>query len=213
MEPVKLRNDLLIWIDLETTGLDEDNNLNGVHQHKILEVGMHITDANYNVIDKGFEIVIHHKEDDILALMNDVVRKMHTENGLIEKVKNSPFSVAMAEQMMLDYVADFNILPRSSPICGNNVGFDKNFITAQMPLFDKFLHYRKFDVSTFKELAWRQYPEIACQLQKPNKHRGLDDIQESIKELKFYLKNIFIPPAQKVEEKPESPAVMKKIKP
>lgn len=213
MGPIELRKDLLIWIDLETTGLDEDDNLNGVHTHKILEVGMHITDAHYNIIDKGFEIVIHHKESDLLSLMSDYVKNMHTNNGLLEKVKNSPFSLAMAEKMMLDYVKDFNIAPRSSPICGNNVGFDKNFITAQMPTFDKFLHYRKLDVSSFKEVAWRQYPEIAAQLQKPNKHRGLDDIQESIKELKFYLNNIFISQTPKIEDKPEVPQSIKKFKP
>jgi oligoribonuclease len=82
-----------------------------------------------------------------------------------------------------------------------------------MPTFDKFLHYRKLDVSSFKEVAWRQYPEIAAQLQKPNKHRGLDDIQESIKELKFYLNNIFIPQTPKIEDKPEAPQSIKKFKP
>lgn len=203
MESSELRKDLLIWIDLETTGLDEDDNLKGVHTHKILEVGMHITDSNYNIIDKGFEIVIHHKESDLLSVMDDFVKNMHTKSGLLEKVKTSPFSLSMAEQMMLDYVKDFDIAPRSSPICGNNVGFDKNFITAQMPAFDKILHYRKLDVSTFKEVATRQYPEIAAQLVKPNKHRGLDDIQESIKELKFYLNAIFIP-TPNVEASPDS---------
>ena len=213
MEPIELRKDLLIWIDLETTGLDEADGMQGVHKHKIIEVGMHITDANYNIIDKGFEIVIHHKEADLLSLMNDYVKDMHTKNGLLEKIKVSPFSLAMAEQMMLDYVKDFKIAPGSSPICGNNVGFDKNFINAQMPTFAKMLHYRKIDVSSFKEVAWRQYPEIAAKLEKPNKHRGLDDIQQSIKELKFYLNNIFIPPAVKVDEKLETVQAKPKFKP
>lgn len=132
---------------------------------------------------------------------------------LIEKIKVSPFSLAMAEQMMLDYVKDFDIAPGSSPICGNNVGFDKNFINAQMPTFAKMLHYRKIDVSSFKEVAWRQYPEIAAKLEKPNKHRGLDDIQQSIKELKFYLNNIFIAPAVKVDEKLETAQAKPKFKP
>lgn len=201
----ELRKDLLIWIDLETTGLDVADNMMGMHKHKIIEVGMHITDANYNVIDKGFEIVIHHKQEDLLALMNDYVKNMHTTNGLLEKIKKSPFSLATAEKMMVDYVNSFNIAPGSSPICGNNVSFDKNFIDAQMPEFAKLLHYRKLDVSSVKEIVWRKYPEIAAQLVKPEKHRGLDDIRESIKELKFYEKNVFIPvPEVKNEIKPSN---------
>lgn len=187
------RKDLLIWIDLETTGFDDDFNMMGMHKHKILEVGMHITDKDFNILDKGFEIVIHHNESELLSLMDDFVKNMHTNNGLLEKIKNSPFSLAMAEQMMLEYVKDFNIAPKSSPICGNNVGFDKNFLSAQMPDFAKILHYRKIDVSSFKEVAARQYPEVVNALEKPCKHRGLDDIQESIKELKFYQSTIFIP--------------------
>jgi len=189
----ELRTDLLIWIDLETTGLDVAENMQGVHKHKILEIGMHITDSQFNIIDKGFEIVIHHREQNLKAVMNDFVTKMHTESGLLEKVKNSDYSLKMAEQMMLDYVKSFNIAPKSSPICGNNVSFDKNFLDAQMPEFSKMLHYRKIDVSSLKEIAARVYPDIAAQVDKPYKHRGLDDIQESIKELKFYQQHIFMP--------------------
>lgn len=189
----ELRKDLLIWIDLETTGLDVADNMQGVHKHKILEIGMHITDSQFNIIDKGFEIIIHHREQNLKAVMNDFVTKMHTESGLLEKVKNSDYSLKMAEQMMLDYVKSFNIAPKSSPICGNNVSFDKNFLDAQMPEFAQMLHYRKIDVSSLKEIATRVYPDIAAQVDKPYKHRGLDDIQESIKELKFYQQHIFIP--------------------
>lgn len=194
----ELRTDLLIWIDLETTGLDVADNMQGVHKHKILEIGMHITDSQFNIIDKGFEIVIHHREQNLKAVMNDFVTKMHTESGLLEKVKNSDYSLKMAEKMMLDYVKSFNIAPKSSPICGNNVSFDKNFLDAQMPEFSKMLHYRKIDVSSLKEIATRVYPDIAALVDKPYKHRGLDDIQESIKELKFYQQHIFIP-SQKIE--------------
>lgn len=189
----ELRKDLLIWIDLETTGLDVADNMQGVHKHKILEIGMHITDSQFNIIDKGFEIIIHHREQNLKAVMNDFVTKMHTESGLLEKVKNSDYSLKMAEQMMLDYVKSFNIAPKSSPICGNNVSFDKNFLDAQMPEFAQMLHYRKIDVSSLKEIATRVYPDIAAQVDKPYKHRGLDDIQESIKELKFYQQHMFIP--------------------
>lgn len=191
------RTDLLIWIDLETTGLDISDNMHGVHTHKIVEVGMHITDSNFNIIDPGFEVVIHHPKEELAMVMNDYVTNMHTQSGLLDKVESSTISLAQAEQMMLDYVASYNIAPNSSPICGNNVSFDKNFINAQMPRFAKVLHYRKIDVSSIKEIVSRQYPQTAAQLDKPNKHRGLDDIQESIKELKFYMGNVFVPPAPK----------------
>lgn len=191
------RTDLLIWIDLETTGLDISDNMHGVHTHKIVEVGMHITDSDFNIIDDGFEVVIHHPKNELASVMNDFVTNMHTQSGLLDKVESSTISLAQAEQMMIEYVAAFNIAPKSSPICGNNVSFDKNFIDAQMPQFAKVLHYRKIDVSSIKEIVSRQYPDTAAQLDKPNKHRGLDDIQQSVKELKFYMNNVFAPPAPK----------------
>lgn len=187
------RTDLLIWIDLETTGLDISENMTGVHKHKIVEVGMHITDQYFNIIDPGFEVVVHHTQEDLQAVMNEYVTNMHTQSGLLERIEQSTVSLAQAEQMMIDYIASFNIAPGSSPICGNNVSFDKNFIDAQMPSFAKLLHYRKIDVSSIKEIVSRQYPTVAAQVLKPNKHRGLDDIKESIKELKFYMSNVFVP--------------------
>lgn len=192
------RTDLLIWIDLETTGLDISDNMHGVHTHKIVEVGMHITDSNFNIIDPGFEVVIHHPKDELAAVMNDFVTNMHTQSGLLDKVEASTISLAQAEQMMIEYVASFNIAPKSSPICGNNVSFDKNFIDAQMPFFAQILHYRKIDVSSIKEIVARQYPDTAAQLDKPNKHRGLDDIQQSIKELTFYMNSVFVQPSPKI---------------
>lgn len=207
-QPKSLRQDLLVWIDLETTGLDTADNMQGVQKHKILEVGMHITDSQFNIIDKGFEIVIHHREQNLKAVMNDFVTKMHTESGLLEKVKNSHYSLAMAEQLMIDYLKSFDIAPQSSPICGNNVSFDKNFLDAQMPEFTKMLHYRKIDVSSLKEITKRLYPDIAAQVDKPYKHRGLDDIQESIKELKFYQQHIFISAQQPDPEQNSKKPVM-----
>ncbi len=208
MEDNELRKDLLIWIDLETTGLDVADNMMGMHKHKIIEVGMHITDVNFNIIDKGFEIIIHHNEKDIMPLMNDFVKDMHTKSGLLEKIKKSPFSLATAEKMMLDYIESYNIAPASSPICGNNVSFDKNFIDAQMPTFAKLLHYRKIDVSSFKEVYARLYPEVVSELVKPYKHRGLEDIQDSIREMKFYQEKFF-PKIEKQEVKNDKRTKMK----
>lgn len=188
------REDLLIWVDLETTGLDCSSNMNGVHNHKIIEVGVMITDIDYNPVDEGFEIIIHHSLDTLNSCMNDFVKNMHTVSGLIDKSVNSPFSLKMAEQMILDYIDKYNIKHGVSPICGNNVGFDKNFIDAQMPNLSKAFHYRKIDVSSIKEIAWRKYPEIAGLVNKQMKHRGLDDIKESIEELKIYESKMFIKP-------------------
>lgn len=201
MENNKLRNDLLVWVDLETTGLDQEDQMKGVHKHKILEVGMHITDSNFNVIDKGFEVVIHHKKSDLLPLMNEYVTNMHTVNGLLDRVENSRYSLRMAEKMMMEYLKAHNVKPESSPLCGNNISFDKNFLKAQMPDFTSLLHYRIIDISTLKEIFWRQSPEIAAELVKGNKHRGLEDIQDSIRELKFYQEKFFIPTNQLVAKK------------
>lgn len=186
------RKDLLIWIDLETTGLDCDNQMQGVQTHKILEIGMHITDSNFNIIDNGLEIIVHHNQQEIEDLMAPIVKEMHEKNGLLEKVQRSSISLREAEEMMLEYINSFNIEEKSSPICGNNVGFDKNFIDAQMPNFAKVLHYRKIDVSSFKEFAFRQFPEVKELINKTNSHRALGDIVESIEELKKYQKLIFI---------------------
>lgn len=187
---IALRSDLVIWIDLETTGLDVDDNMRGMHKHKIIEIGMHITDQNYNIIDEGFEVVIHHDKETILPLMNDYVTQMHTKSGLLERIENSSVTLEMAEQMMLYYINAHNVKHGACPIGGNNVGFDKNFIDAQMPQFAKILHYRKLDVSSFKILAWHQFPVEAAQVQKQEKHRGLEDIKESIAELLHYMKTI-----------------------
>lgn len=186
------RNDLLVWIDLETTGLDTDFNMLGVQKHKILEIGMHITDSQFNIIDPGFEIVIHHSKADLAEVMDDFVVNMHTKSGLLEKVENSTVSLKQAETMMKMYVESYNIESKSSPICGNNVSFDKNFLDAQMPEFSQILHYRKIDVSSIKEVVKRLRPEVADLVQKQGKHRGLDDIKESIKELKIYQENLFM---------------------
>lgn len=186
------RSDLLIWIDLETTGLDIDFNMLGVQKHKILEIGMHITDSQFNIVDSGFEVIIHHDKSTLSELMNDFVLDMHTQSGLLDKVEKSTISLEQAQTMMKAYVDSYNIETKSSPICGNNVSFDKNFLDAQMPEFSQILHYRKIDVSSIKEVVKRLRPEIADLIQKQGKHRGLDDIKESIAELKIYQQHLFM---------------------
>lgn len=185
-----LRTDLLVWVDLETTGLDVADNMTGMHKHKILEIGIHITDKNLNIIDDGFQVVIHHSKNDMLPLMNDYVINMHTNSGLFDRIEESSVTLHEAEQMAIDYITSFNINFGSSPICGNSIGFDSNFINAQMPELAKVFHYRKLDVSSFKILAWNLFPEEAAKVVKKEAHRGLEDIKESIAELKFYRENI-----------------------
>lgn len=186
MTAIELRKDLLIWVDLETTGLDIADKLSGAQYHKILEVGIHITDSQFNIIDEGFEVVIHHDVEEAKALTNDYVRNMHITSGLWDRVDQSTVSLEQAEELMLAYIAKFNIAPKSSPICGNSVSLDRNFIMAQMPKFADVLHYRIIDVSTIKEIVWRVKPEVGAMVKKQEKHRGLEDIKESIAEYKIY---------------------------
>lgn len=186
MTAIELRKDLLIWVDLETTGLDIADKLSGAQYHKILEVGIHITDSQFNIIDEGFEVVIHHDVEEAKALTNDYVRNMHITSGLWDRVDQSTVSLGQAEELMLAYIAKFNIAPKSSPICGNSVSLDRNFIMAQMPKFADVLHYRIIDVSTIKEIVWRVKPEVGAMVKKQEKHRGLEDIKESIAEYKIY---------------------------
>lgn len=192
MTAIELRKDLLIWVDLETTGLDIEDALMGAHKHKILEIGIHITDSKFNVIDEGFEIIVHHDIEEAKALSCEYVRNMHMTNGLWDRVDASTVSLAEAEELMLAYIAKFNIAPKSSPICGNSVSLDRNFIMAQMPKFAAILHYRIIDVSTIKEIVWRVKPEVGQMVKKQEKHRGLDDIKESIAEYKIYAEHFFV---------------------
>lgn len=189
-----MSKDLLVWVDLETTGLDEEFAMQGMHKHKILEVGLHITDSQFNIVDEGLELVIHHNEAEILTLMCDYVRNFHTQNGLLERVKQASLDIPTAEKLMIEYLEKHGVEPGKSPICGNSVALDKNFLLAQMPTFCKQLHYRKMDVSSFKEVLNRLYPEKA-NYEKKGGHRALGDIKESIAEMKFYMEN-FLPPVE-----------------
>lgn len=196
VENTEKRTDLLVWIDLETTGLDCDECMKGVQKHKILEIGVHITDSALNIVDEGLEIIVHQNVDEITKLMVPFVKDMHTKNGLLDRVEASKVTLEQAQMKIVEYLNSFNIEPKSSPICGNNVGFDKNFIDAQMPQVSEFLHYRKIDVSSFKEIVSRQYPEVKKLINKKETHRALDDIKESITELKIYQSHIFVPREQ-----------------
>ncbi|MQA25069.1 MAG: oligoribonuclease [Micromonosporaceae bacterium] len=180
-------NDLLVWIDCEMTGLD-------LHRDALIEVAVLITDPDLNILGDGVDVVIH-TDDETLASMNDVVRTMHAKSGLTEAVRASPVSVPEAEQLVLEYVRRHVPDPRTAPLCGNSIATDRGFIARDMPTLDEHLHYRMIDVSSVKELCRRWFPRTYYGLPpKGLAHRALADIKESIRELEYYRRTVFVPP-------------------
>lgn len=167
----------LIWIDLEMTGLDPE-------KERIIEIATIVTDKDLNILAEGPVLVVN-QTDELLAKMSDWCVRTHTANGLIERVKASKLTERAAELQTLDFLKRW--VPKgSSPICGNSIAQDKRFLYKYMPDLADYFHYRHLDVSTLKELAKRWKPEILTQFSKGNTHLALDDIRESINELKFY---------------------------
>jgi oligoribonuclease len=178
--------DLLVWIDCEMTGLD-------LGKDALIEVAALVTDPDLNVLGDGVDLVIH-ADDAALDGMPDVVRDMHAKSGLTEEVRRSTVTMAEAEEAVLRYVQQYVPNPRSAPLCGNSIATDRNFLARDMPALDAHLHYRMIDVSSLKELARRWYPRVYFgQPQKGLAHRALADIRESIKELEYYRRTIFVP--------------------
>jgi len=169
----------LVWADLEMTGLD-------VERHRIVELAVLVTDLDLEPLDDGLDVVVH-QSPEALAMMDDVVREMHTRSGLLAEIESSTMSLEAVGARALTYVAEHVPEPRSAPLCGNSIGIDRRFLHRYLPAFDTYLHYRSIDVSSLKELCRRWYPEVYAR--RPNKrgaHRALDDIRESIEELAFY---------------------------
>lgn len=181
-------SDVLVWLDMEMTGLDPA-------RERIIEIATILTDGQLTEIADGPELVIH-QGDEILAAMDDWNTKHHGASGLTERVRQSAISDADAEAQTLAFL-DAHISVKDRPVlAGNSIHQDRRFIRRYMPLLDQRLHYRMVDVSTIKELARRWYPQIAAkQPPKRDTHRALDDIRESIAELRFYRGQVFIPPA------------------
>ena len=167
---------LLAWIDLEMTGLDPE-------KHHIIEMASLITDADLNIIEYGPEIVIS-QPPKVLDLMNDWNVKQHTSTGLIEKIKSSSISIEEAEKNTLDFFQK-HIKQHKSPLCGSTVSHDRRFLIKHMPKLANHFHYRHLDVSSFKEVIKRWYPE-ENDFDKKSSHRAMDDNKESLNELKFY---------------------------
>ncbi|OIS04310.1 oligoribonuclease [Corynebacterium diphtheriae] len=179
VETVHPKNDRLVWIDLEMTGLELD-------RHVIVEVAALITDADLNIIGEGVDLVVHATPEQ-LAEMDDFVTTMHTSSGLLEEIKASTVSLQEAEEAVLALIAQHCDPEHPAPLAGNSIATDRSFIRAQMPRLDKALHYRMVDVSSLKELSRRWAPRVYFnQPYKGMAHRALADIVESIRELDYY---------------------------
>lgn len=183
-----------MWIDCEMTGLD-------LRRDALIEVAVIVTDADLTPLDDGIDIVIHTSEETLEAMM-PFVREMHASSGLTEAARASSISLGQAEQLVLDYVKSHVPEPRSAPLCGNSIATDRGFVARDLPALDEHLHYRMVDVSSIKELAKRWYPRVyQSQPVKGLSHRALADIQESIRELAFYRRTLFVePPGPTLEE-------------
>ena len=177
-------NPPLIWIDCEMTGLSLDNDA-------LVEIAVLVTDADLNVLGDGVDVVIATSAEKLEG-MRDEVRTMHTESGLLEKIPNG-VSLSQAEEMVIKYLQSHTVSGKS-PLAGNSVGMDRNFIARDMPRLNEYLHYRTIDVSSIKELARRWYPKVYFNApKKTGNHRALGDIQDSIEELRYYRSSIFVP--------------------
>ncbi len=176
MEPTPSK-DNLIWIDLEMTGLDPFND-------QIIEIATIVTDSNLKVLAEGPVIAIH-QPDEVLDAMDEWNTRQHGQSGLVERVRNSDYDLARAEQETLDFLRRW-VPQGESPMCGNSICQDRRFLARLMPELEAWFHYRNLDVSTLKELARRWKPEIVDGFEKKNTHLAMDDIRESIAELAWY---------------------------
>ena len=181
------REGRLVWIDCEMTGLD-------LRRDALIEVAVIVTDAELAPVDDGVDVIIH-VDNDVLETMLPVVREMHDASGLTDAVRASDVTLGDAEKLVLDYVKSHVSDPKTAPLCGNSIATDRAFLARDMPLLDEHLHYRMIDVSSLKELAKRWYPRVyQSQPEKGLAHRARADIRESILELAYYRRTLFVPP-------------------
>ena len=170
------------------TGLDPGRDV-------IVEIATLITDDQLDIVAEGPDLVIHHPNT-VLASMGDRVREMHTRSGLVRAIEASTVTLEEAGAATLAFLTEHVGEPRTVPLCGNSIGTDRRFLAAYLPEIEDYLHYRSVDVSTVKELARRWYPEAAATApRKAGGHRALDDIRESVEELRHYRATIFVPRA------------------
>ncbi len=169
--------DNLAWIDLEMTGLVPESD-------RIIEIATIVTDRELNVLAEGPVIAVRQAEE-ALARMDEWNRRTHGASGLIARVRASTTEAADAERLTLAFLAEW-LAPGASPMCGNGICQDRRFLARWMPGLERFFHYRNLDVSTLKELAKRWAPGVLAGVTKGNAHQALDDVRDSIKELRHY---------------------------
>ena len=175
------KKDNLIWMDLEFTGLSDDQ--------LIIETACIITDKNLDILEEGPNLIIYRSQEE-LDRIEAWPLKVHTESGLLEKVKKSKIKISEAEKINIDFISKW-VEKKEGLLCGNSIHIDRKYIRKEMPVLDDYLHYRMIDVSSFKEVIKRWFKPIKNEPQKQNTHLALDDIKESIEELRWYKENYF----------------------
>ena len=171
----------LVWIDLEMSGLEPEKDV-------ILEIATIVTDSKLNILAEGPSLVIH-QSDNILNGMDDWNKRHHSQSGLVDRVKKSPYSTSDCEIITLDFIKPYTI-ERGNLLCGNSITQDRRFLYKYMPKLSDWLSYRSIDVTSVKELAFRWFPN-PLEFEKEEKHQALHDIRESIAELAYYKNTIF----------------------
>ena len=177
-----MSNNNLVWIDLEMTGLNPDTDY-------IIEIATIVTDSDLNVLAEGPSLAIH-QPDSVLEQMDEWCTNQHGKSGLTQRVKDSTISERDAEQQTIEFLLEY-VERGASPICGNSIGQDRRFLFRHMPELEEFFHYRNLDVSSVKELARRWRPEVLDGVVKQGSHLAMDDIRDSINELKHYRDTFF----------------------
>lgn len=175
-------SDRLVWIDLEMTGLDPE-------RERIIEMATLVTDSDLKLVAEGPVIAVH-QPDSLLDAMDEWCTRTHGESGLTQRVRESRITEAEAERQTLEFLKQY-LEPGQSPLCGNSIGQDRRFLVKYMPELEAFFHYRNLDVSTIKELARRWRPEVLKGVKKKSSHLALDDIRDSIEELRHYRAHFF----------------------
>jgi oligoribonuclease len=183
---------MLVWMDLEMTGLDHTSDV-------IVEIATLVTDDDLNIVAEGPDLVIHH-DDEVLARMDPFVVDMHTRSGLLDQIRVATMTVEQAGAETLAFIHQHVPVLRTVPLCGNSIGTDRRFLAAYLPEIEEYLHYRSVDVSSIKELVRRWYPDVLNKRGwKQGTHRALDDIRESVSELKLYRETVFRDPVSVAE--------------
>lgn len=175
---------MLVWMDLEMTGLDHTSDV-------IVEIATLVTDDELEIVAEGPDLVVH-QPDDVLATMDPFVVDMHTKSGLLDQIRASELTLEQAGAATLEFIREHAPVARTVPLCGNSIGTDRRFLAAYLPEIEDHLHYRSVDVSSLKELVRRWYPDVLSQRGwKQGSHRALDDIRESVAEMRLYRDLVF----------------------